>query len=183
MTMSRGWPSESAKTVAQNPAGSVIPPLSAEHAADFAVDAWVLLAAVLSLLPVRSVLAQATNATANAHHFLNIVALRQERLTESATVRHPPPADRPEIDKERKHEAHDRPERPMPAEPIVNDRIPEQSRRQEDESDYRPEQVVEDTAEPMGEEPEHCDDEARCGQSQECHDARHRSDFLSPFAH
>src|SRR4051812_50124804 len=77
MTMSRGWPSESAKTTAQNPAGRVIPPLSAAHAADDAVDAWVLLAAVLSFLLVRSDFAQATNATANAHPFLNLVALRQ----------------------------------------------------------------------------------------------------------
>src|SRR3954467_7677934 len=118
--MSRGWPMESAKTTAQKPAGRVIPPLSAAQAADDAVDGWVLLAALLSLLLVRSDLAHATSATANAHHFLNIVALRQERRDGSATVRHPPSADRSEIDKERKHEADDRPERPVTTEPVVH---------------------------------------------------------------
>src|SRR4051812_1720413 len=79
MTMSRGWPRESANTVAQKPAGRGIPPLSAAHAADDCVDAWVLLAAVLSLLPVLSDLAHATSATASALHFLNIFALRHEQ--------------------------------------------------------------------------------------------------------
>jgi hypothetical protein len=53
----------SANTVAQNPAGSVIPPLSPAHAVVF--DAWVLLAAALvsEVLPL-SVLAHADSAKA-----------------------------------------------------------------------------------------------------------------------
>ena len=60
--MSRAWPMVSAKTVAQNPAGSVIPPLSAAHAVVLAT--CVLLAEVESVEPVPSVLAHAQSVSA-----------------------------------------------------------------------------------------------------------------------
>jgi len=45
-------------------------------------------------------------------------------------------------------------------EPVVHGRIPEQGRWQEHEADDGPENVVEDAAEPMGEEPEYRDHES-----------------------
>jgi len=41
----------------------------------------------------------------------------------------------------------------MTAKPVMDGRVPEKGGGKEDEADYRPENVVEDTAEPMSEEP------------------------------
>src|SRR5688572_32178268 len=53
--------------------------------------------------------------------------------------------------------------------------IPEQGSGQENEADDRPEDVVEYAAEPVSEKPEDRDNEAWCGESQQCHDTWHRS--------
>jgi hypothetical protein len=56
--MCLAWPIPSAKTLAQNPAGSVMPPLSAAHLDVLAV--WVLLATIVSEVLEPSDLTHAT---------------------------------------------------------------------------------------------------------------------------
>jgi hypothetical protein len=71
----------SANTVAQNPAGTVMPPLSPAHVA---AEVVCVLLAVLSVFPLRSVFAQAAMAsvikpkTTTAR--LDVLALRHDSL-------------------------------------------------------------------------------------------------------
>src|SRR5512143_3392001 len=86
------------------------------------------------------------------------------RLTASAFIRPPPAARRREVDQERHDDADDRHHRPLPAEPVLHRRVPEQRRGKEDESQQWPEDGREDPVEPAGEEPQESDREPRRGQ-------------------
>src|SRR5688500_12043699 len=154
--MCRACPMLSANTVAQKPAGSVIPPLSLGHAADAAVaesDA-VLSAPGLSDLthpPNASIEAIATNEDATRiDSRIGFFLPYFISFSPSLAFRwHPAAAHGAEIDHQGNHESRNRPESPMASKPVVDRRIPEQGRRQKHEADDRPENVVEDTPEPV----------------------------------
>jgi hypothetical protein len=95
---------------------------------------------------------------------------------------HPAAARWTQIDRQREYESHNRPERPVAAEPVVDGRIPEESGGKEYEADDRPEDVIEGPAEPVSEEPENGDDQSRCGESKQSHQAGHDSGFLARAA-
>src|SRR5688572_12979901 len=140
--MCRACPMLSANTVAQNPGGRVIPPLSVGQAADAAVvesDA-VLSAPGLSDLthpPRTSTVAIAPNEYATRYASRSGFFLPYFiSFSPSLAFRwHPAAAHRAEIDHQGNHESRNRPESPMASKPVVNRRIPEQGRRKKHEAD------------------------------------------------
>src|SRR5512142_364566 len=89
------------------------------------------------------------------------VTASSTRLIRSPLTRTPPAPCRREIDEERHDDPDHRHHRPLPREPVLHRRVPEQGRGQEDEPEERPEDRGEDPAEPPGEEPQQRDREPR----------------------
>lgn len=90
------------------------------------------------------------------------------RLISAATSR------RRDVDHNRDHDAHDRPERPLPAEPVLDGGIPEDRRGQKDEAEDQPEERVEYSREPLREEKEERYDQPRREKRDEANQERHR---------
>src|SRR6185295_19038200 len=62
---------------------------------------------------------------------------------------------------------------PLAGEPMLYDGIPEERRRQKDETKDRPEDGMEEPLEPIGEEPKKHDDQAWCKKREDGHQAWH----------
>src|SRR5688500_18076459 len=87
----------------------------------------------------------------------------------------PPTASGRDVDHEGDDESDDRPQAPLPAEPVMHRRIPEERGREEDEPENRPQQRCEDALEPRGEEPQYDDEQSRGEKSEDCEEAGHLS--------